>query len=115
QPGFRTNYAFSRRWVLGGSLGYGFNDERFKYSALVRNILSRDRWTTLTLSARRDLGRVGVDDEVLGDNYLFLAAQRFGTFRRPYYYDESRVDFQRELVRGLNQRVAFRYNTFRPV
>src|SRR5690606_30233573 len=33
QPGFRTNYAFSRRWVLGGSLGYGFNDERFKYSA----------------------------------------------------------------------------------
>lgn len=115
QPGFKTNYEFSRKWVLGGSIGYGFDDERMKYSAFVQNILSRERWTTLTMSARSDLGRVGLDDENLADNYLFLAAQRFGTFRRAYYFDESRVNFQRELFRGLAQRVAFRYSTFRPV
>ncbi|MDQ2657984.1 MAG: DUF5686 and carboxypeptidase regulatory-like domain-containing protein, partial [Bacteroidota bacterium] len=115
QPGFKTNYDFSRKWVMGGSVGYGFNDERVKYSAFVQNILSRDRWTTMTISARSDLGRVGIDDEDLADNYLFLAAQRFGTFRRAYYFDESRFNFQRELLRGLSQRVAFRYSTFRPV
>lgn len=114
QPGFKTNYAFSKKWVLGGSLGYGFSDEKLKYNAFVRQILSRDRWTTMTVRARSDLGRVGVDDENLADNYLFLAAQRFGTIRRPYYFDEYRYDFQRELLRGLSQRAAFRYSTFRP-
>lgn len=115
QPGFKTNYDFSKKWVLGGSVGYGFDDDRVKYSAFVQNILSRERWTTMTFSARSDLGRVGIDDENLADNYLFLAAQRFGTFRRAYYFDESRFNFQREIIRGLNQRVAFRYSTFRPV
>jgi hypothetical protein len=115
QPGFKTNYDFSKKWVLGGSVGYGFDDERVKYSAFIQNILSRERWTTATFSARSDLGRVGIDDENLADNYLFLAAQRFGTFRRAYYFHESRFNFQRELLRGLNQRVAFRYSTFRPV
>jgi hypothetical protein len=115
QPGFKTNYDFSKKWVMGGSLGYGFRDEKIKYTAFVQNILSRDRWTTMTFSARSDLGRVGVDDENLADNYLFLAAQRWGKFRRAYYFDESRFSFQRELMRGLSQRAAFRYTTFRPV
>ncbi|MEX1238992.1 MAG: DUF5686 family protein, partial [Cyclobacteriaceae bacterium] len=115
QPGFKTNYDFSKKWVVGGSVGYGFEDERIKYSAFVQNILSRDRWTTMTVGIRSDLGRVGLDDESLADNYLFLAAQRFGVFRRGYYFDESRFNFQRELIRGFTQRVAFRYSTFRPV
>lgn len=115
QPGFKTNYDFSKKWVLGGSIGYGFDDERIKYSAFVQNILSRDRWTTMSFSVRKDLGRVGVDEESLADSYLFLAAQRFGVFRRGYYFDESRFNFQREWFRGLTQRVAFRYSTFRPV
>ena len=115
QPGFKTNYDFSKKWVLGGSIGYGFEDERIKYSAFVQKILSRERWTTASFSAKSDLGRVGVDEESLADSYLFLAAQRFGVFRRGYYFDESRFNFQRELFRGLTQRVAFRYSSFRPV
>lgn len=115
QPGFKTNYDFSRKWVLGGSFGYGFEDDRIKYSAFVHNILSRERWTTFSLSTRSDLGRVGIDEESLADNYLFLAAQRFGIFRRGYYFNENRFNFQREVWRGFTQRIAFRHSTFRPV
>ncbi len=115
QPGFKTNYDFSKRWVLGGSVGYGFQDQKIKYGGLIQNILSRERWTTVSLSVRSDLGRVGIDDESLADNYLFLAAQRFGVFRRGYYFDESRFNFQRDLIHGLTQRIAFRYSTFKPV
>jgi hypothetical protein len=106
---------FSKKWVLGGSVGYGFDDEKIKYSAFVQNILSRDRWTTMSLRTRSDLGRVGVDDEDLADNYLFLAAQRFGIFRRGYYFDESRFNFQREMFKGFTQRIAVRHSTFKPV
>jgi hypothetical protein len=115
QGGAKTSIEFSKKWVLGGSLGYGFDDEKWKYSAFIQNILSRERWTTMSLRMRSDLGRVGIDDEALADNYLFLAAQRFGTFRRGYYFNESRFNFQRELFKGFTQRLAFRYNTFKPV
>lgn len=114
QPGFKTNIKFSDKWIIGGQLGYGFKDERIKYTAYVQRILSRQRWTTLTVRARTDLGRVGIDEESAGDNFLLLASQRFGVFRRGYYLNEARVDFRRELFKGFTQRVGLRYFTFEP-
>lgn len=115
QTGFKTSMKFSNKWVLRGQLGYGFQDERWKYSAKVENILDRDRWTTLSVRVRSDIGRLGIDDDALADNYLFLAAQRWGTFRRGYYFDEARVNFQRELFKGFTQRIAFRHLSFEPL
>lgn len=115
QPGFKTSMKFSNKWVLRGQLGYGFDDERFKYMASVERILDRENWTSITVRARRDIGRLGIDEEALSDNYLFLAAQRWGNFRRGFYFDEGRVNFQRELFRGFTQRVAARYMTFDPL
>lgn len=114
QPGFKTNEKFSDKWVLGGQLGYGFKDKRIKYMAFVQNIMSRRRWTTLTVRARSDISRVGIDDESAADNFLLLASQRFGNFRRGYYFNEARMDFKRELFKGFSQRIAFRYFTFEP-
>ncbi len=114
QPGFKTNIKFSNKWVIGGQVGYGFKDEKVKYLGYVQNILSRKRWTTLTFKARSDLGRVGLEDENIGDNFLLQASQRFGTFRSGYYFNEGRVDFKREFFKGFSQRVGFRYFTFSP-
>jgi len=114
QAGMKTNIMFSKKWVLGGHIGYGFKDEKIKYAAFVQNILSRDKWTTMSLRVRSDLGRVGIDDESLSDNYLFLAAQRFGVFRRGYYFNETRFNFQREIFKGFTQRLAARHSTFNP-
>ena len=115
QMGFKTNYQFSKKWIFGAQLAYGFRDDRIKYSAFAQHILDRKRWTTVGIRVRSDVGRVGIDDELLADNFLFLAATRSGVFRRGYYFDESRFNFQRELVKGYSQRIAFRYNTFKPV
>jgi hypothetical protein len=114
QGGFKTNIDFSKKWVFGASVGYGFKDEKVKYSGFLQHIISRDKWTTASIRVRSDLGRVGIDDEALADNYLFLAAQRFGVFRRGFYFNEQRFNFQREVFKGFNQRVAFRYSTFDP-
>jgi hypothetical protein len=114
QAGFRTNFAFSKKYVLGGQIGYGFSDHKIKYSASIQKIISRDRWTTLTFRTRRDLSRLGVDDENLIDNPLFLTATRWGFFRRGYYMDESKLTFQRELFKGFTQKVSLQYWTFDP-
>jgi hypothetical protein len=114
QAGFRTNYAFSKKWVYHLQAAYGFNDEKFKYLVGLQYILSRSRWTTLSFRARRDLNRLGVDDENLADNPIFLAATRWGYFRRGFYSDEYRVSFNRELFKGYSQRVSFRHYNFTP-
>lgn len=113
-PGFKTNYAFNKKWTFGAQVGYGFLDEEFKYSFYAKQILSKKRWTTWNVRVRRDLGRVGFDDEAVGDNVLLLASQRWGTFRRGFYFDESRLSFQRELFKGFNQKITFKHSTFDP-
>ncbi len=114
QPGFKTTYAFSKRWIFGAQVGYGFLDERWKYSFSASQILSKRRWTTWSVRVRRDLGRVGFDDEAVGDNVLLLASQRWGTFRMGYYFDESRIALQRELFKGFTQKIAVKHFTFDP-
>jgi hypothetical protein len=114
QGGFKTNYSFSKKFVIGAQLGYGFVDERIKYMASFTHILSRTRWTTWSFRARSDLSRLGVDDEALADNPIFLAGQRWGYFRRGFYMNEYRASFQRELFKGFSQRVAVRHFTFDP-
>jgi hypothetical protein len=114
QSGFRTNIKFSDKWILRGQLGYGFGDQKFKYLGSVERILSRDRWTVASFRYRRDLGRVGVDDELLANNLVFLAAQRWGNIRTGYYFDEARFNIQRELFKGFTQRLTFKHLTFDP-
>ncbi len=114
QIGFRTTNEFNKNWVFGGQLAYGFKDEKFKYLASITNIISREKWTTLTLKHRHDLGRIGIDEEALSQNYFFLAAQRFGEIRRGNYYNDTRLDFRREFFKGFTQRAVLRYNTFDP-
>lgn len=114
QGGFKTNNKFSKKWIFNGQLGYGFEDERFKYLASAQRILSKDRWTTISFRTRSDLGRIGVDDETLADNPLFLTAARWGYFRRGFYFNESRVAFQREMFKGFTQKISAKHWTFDP-
>ncbi|MCI0750325.1 MAG: DUF5686 and carboxypeptidase regulatory-like domain-containing protein [Flammeovirgaceae bacterium] len=114
QGGFKTNYKFSKRFIYSGTLAYGFDDSRIKFNASVQHILSRRRWTTMSWRVRSDVARVGVDDENLADNPLFLTATRWGYFRRGYYFDEGRVAFQRELFKGFTQKISVKHMTFEP-
>ena len=114
QGGFKTNYQFSKKWIYSAHLAYGFDDEKFKYQLSAQRILSRQRWTTLSFRARRDIARLGVDDEDLADNPIFLAATRWGYFRRGFYTDNYSVAMQRELFKGYSQKISFRYWTFDP-
>jgi hypothetical protein len=112
--GGKTTIQFSKKYVLGGQFGYGYLDQKFKYNAYLQQILSRDRWTTLTFSVRKDLSRLGVDAENLASNPLFLAASRWGYFRRGFYTNEARAIFQREFFKGFSQKISFQYWTFNP-
>ena len=114
--GLRTNIDFSNKWVLGGYLAYGTLDERFKYGLDVTRILSRKRWTTLSLSHSHELEQLALIDNSLSSNSLFFAFTRMGDLNRtrPYYNRSTRINFNRELKRGLQLNVQGYFWEFLP-
>ncbi len=115
QAGFKTNIKFSKKWVLGAQLAYGFHDQQVKYQAFVKSILDRKRWTTFTIRSRYDLNRIGLDEDYVTDFPLFLYASRWGRYDKSFYFHEYRAIFERELFKGFTQRVAIRQFDFDPI
>lgn len=112
--GFKTTMALSKKWIYSGQVGYGLTDQRFKYLASATMLIEKDNWTTLSFRARHDVARIGVDDEALADNPLFLAALRWGFIRRGYYFDEYRASLQRDWFKGFTYKFSTRHWTFEP-
>src|SRR5690606_9571923 len=94
---------------------YGTRDGRFKYRASARAILSRRHWTEVGVTTQHDLQQVGLEPEKLSDNAIFQASSRFGELKRPYRQQELSVWGQREIFKGLTQRVTLRQRNFNPL
>jgi len=99
--GGRTSLKFSNKWEIKAYGAYGFKDEEFKYATKVTRVLNRYHWTTLSVSAQKEIDQVGLEMADLQDNSVFLAASRFGTLRRPYFNTNQRLEFQREFFKGF--------------
>lgn len=115
QIGLKTNYDFNPKWALGGRVAYGTNDEEIKYKAFADYIFSRRKWTKLQFSYTHDIDLFGLSEVDLLNNSVFLTASRFGTLQKPYYYNEIRVQFQREFFKGFTQKITLRNRHFQPI
>ncbi|MFY7910328.1 MAG: DUF5686 family protein, partial [Emticicia sp.] len=113
--GLRTNFEFSRKWVLQGYLAYGTKDETWKMGGEVTRIISRKPWTTLSYKYTNDIEQVGLRHEDLGLSSVFSAYMKFGTLMRPFYETENRFQFQREVSKGVFTTVGFRTRSFDPL
>lgn len=113
--GLRTNFEFSRKWILQGYLAYGTKDEAWKMGGEVTRIVSRKPWTTISLKYTNDIEQVGLRQEDLGLGGLFSAYMRFGTLRRPFYETERKIQLQREVSKGVFATFGFRTRSFDPL
>jgi len=115
--GFRTNPELSRKYVFSGYLAYGTRDEKFKYGIMADWILSRKRWTNLSLGRTYDMEQMALIDNGLIENSLFSAFTRIGDLdrTRPYYSSKSFIGLDKEVRKGLNISVKASQWTFEPV
>lgn len=113
--GAKTNPDFSRKWIVSGSAAYGTLDQKWKYNFSVDYIFSRKPWTIGGISHSYDLERIGLSSEAIGNNVLFGALTRWGTYRRGYFEGISSGYLKRELFRGFTQTVGIRHRTFQPM
>jgi hypothetical protein len=110
--GIKTNGDFSKKWILGGYLAYGWGDNRYKYNASVSRILDRKKWTVAGAELRYDIDQVGLISEDLTTSPLFLAFTRWGTLNRPFYSSDYSFHFSREVKKGLTTKIKFRRRGF---
>jgi hypothetical protein len=113
--GLRTNYAFSNKFWMEGYGAYGTVDQRWKYKIGSTWILSRKHWTTLGVRVGREVDQVGLEMENLEGNWIFLAASRFGTLRRPFVSTNQRLTFQREFFKGFLVTSSLNKSQFDPL
>ncbi len=113
--GLRTNYEFSRKWILEGYLAYGTKDDSWKMGGEITKIFSRKPWTTMCLKYAHDIEQVGLRKEDLGLGAVYSAYMRFFTLMRPYYENETRIQFQREVSKGVFTSFGLRTRSFDPL
>lgn len=113
--GVKTNEYFNRKVTLKGYAGYGTLDNRWKYGFTGNYIVSRKPWTEFQVHTSYDLEQVGIRPEDLVDNnYIFYAATRWQTFRRPYYIYKNRFSFQSEVAKGLTHKLILKQDYYDP-
>jgi hypothetical protein len=114
QMGFKTNNRFSDKWEFTGFGAYGTLDKRPKFGGSARFIFSRKPWSEASLSHKEDLQRVGFMSEKLASSPFFVGFSRIGDLKRPVLTRETTVALQRDLVRGVTERVSLSYRSFMP-
>ncbi len=116
--GGRTTIDFSNKWILSGYLAYGTRDKDLKYGAGIDYIISRKPWTEIGVYSTRDIQQVGLTfDDIFGDLRLIAFETFFRNidYETPYYLRENRLQFKKELHRGLNQKVVLRSRQYQPI
>lgn len=113
--GARTNFAFSQKWTLGGYIGYGFDDDRYKYKFYVDRILNRQPWTNIRYEQQKEVEQVWLLNDQIEPNSLFYSLSRFGTLTQPFLVNKYRISLFRQLSIGLGGSVAYKYESFNPL
>lgn len=112
--GGRTTIDLSRKWTFGGHIGYGFDDDRFKYRVYADRILSRYPWTNVRYEQQREVEQVWLLNENIEPNSLFYSLSRFGTLTQPFLIQKYRLSMFRQISAGFGGTVAFKHEAFDP-
>ena len=109
--GAKTNFSFSKRFILSGYGAYGFGDRQFKYKAQAEQVLSRKHWTMLGLSYKRDVEQIGVTDDYYGSSNLFTAVSVFAASQLNRT-QESKFWFNSEFTKGWNAKIVLMHKEY---
>lgn len=113
--GARTNINFSDQWTLGGYIGYGFDDERWKYNGYVYYLANRNPWTAFRYEQQREIDQVWLLNENVSPNSLFYTFSRFGNLTQPFLKDKYRFSMIRQLSKAINSEISLKHEQLQPL
>ena len=111
QAGLRTTKEFSKKVRLHGSLGYGFRDKDFKWSASTEFILKREKTRKLTLSAARDYEQLGRGSGVMAEQNIFNSLLAPGGFNKQSMQFKAEAMYEHEFSPSFNSTLRLTHIT----
>ncbi|MEL6562323.1 MAG: DUF5686 family protein [Bacteroidota bacterium] len=113
--GLKTSIDFSKKLVLGGYVGYGLDDQVWKYQAFADIILNRKPWTTLHFERQEEIEQIWLLNENIGPSSFFYTFSRFGTLTQPFKIRKNIVRFSKQVSTGIQQTIEFKNENFDPL
>ena len=113
--GFRTNALFDSSWIFRGHASFGTKDLIPKYSGEVNYLFSKSKWTVAGIKHSYELERVGLTPDLIGDNKLFYAFTRWGSFSGAFFRRDSEAFFSTEFIRGFRLTGSMNMRSFDPL
>ncbi len=113
--GGRTNIKFSNKWTLGGYVGYGFEDKRWKYNSYVYFLANRNPWTEFRYQQQREIDQIWLLNENVEPGSLFYTFSRFGTLTQPFLKQKYRLSMIMQLSKGLNTEISVKHEDLEPL
>jgi hypothetical protein len=110
--GAKTNFSFSKKYILSGYGAYGFFDRQWKYKGQVEKIVSRKHWTITGISYKKDVEQIGVTDDYYGSSNLFTAVSVYSA-NQLNRAQESRAWINSEFIKGWNAKVVLMHKEYR--
>ena len=111
----RTNYQFSKQMTLGGYIGYGLGDEKWKYQGYFDWVLNKAHWTNLTFTHQVEVDQIWTLTRNVSPNSLFYSLSRFGNLTQPFSFEKSMVSLFRQHAPGWSQRLEVKHQSFDPL
>ncbi len=115
RAGIRTNTGFSKYLTLKGYLGYGTKDNEWKYNAQADYLLSKKHFTKVGIRYTKELERMGLTPELIGENKLFYAFTRWGNkFSGAFDRKETELYIKTEPTKSLIVKATLTTSKFDP-
>ena len=112
--GVRSTLDFSKKVLISGYGAYGTLDNEWKYKGGVRYVPQKKPWTEMGASYGKDIEQLGLMGSQFDENGLFLAFSAWGTMKQPFMLTTGEAYFQKDIKKGLSQRVEVRNRIFQP-
>ena len=113
--GGRTSNAFSKRFELNGYVAYGTKDEKFKYGAGFRYMITKHPRQLIQFNYIYDLEQLGISSNSFRTDNFLAAVFRRNPANKLSMVEEYRGHYEYEYFQGLMNRLQFRRRTISPL
>jgi hypothetical protein len=113
--GIRTSNKFSRRIEIGGSIAYGFGDQKFKYAGSVRYNITPKKRGMLTGFYNYDIEQIGQSPTAASVGSTFNTLFRTGPLDKLTFVEKIGVNLEKDIKKDVILFGGFEWKEYVPL